>query len=43
MSAYYNTDAEVTFGMEDIEDQLNDLKLILLRWKLRGIKFSCLN
>ncbi len=43
MSAYYNTDAEVTFGLEDIEDQLNDLKLILKHANAKNLQVATLN
>lgn len=41
--AYYNNDAEVTFGMEDIEDQLNDLKLIMAHTNAKNRSVETLN
>lgn len=43
MRAYYNNDAEVTFGMEDIEDQLSDLKLILAHAGAKNRQVATLN
>ena len=43
MCAYYNNDAEVTFGLEDIEDQLSDLKLILDHANAKNRQVATLN
>ena len=43
ISVYFNTDTEVTFGMEDIEDQLNDLKLILKHANAKNRQVATLN
>lgn len=43
LKAFYNNDVEVTFGIEDIEDQLNDLKLILAHAGAKNRQVATLN
>ncbi|MFV1993847.1 MAG: cell division protein FtsQ/DivIB [Verrucomicrobiales bacterium] len=43
MKVYFNNDSEVIFGMEDIQEQLSDLKLILRHSNAKNRQVATLN